>query len=402
MPAADAIATAAPDMDAVRADVEALASMQRGSAGPGERASAAWVAGRLGEAGVRDVVVEPFRYQGTYAWAHVAHAVAGLAATRLRGWRGAAVAAGALCSLELEASGRRQWLRRVLPGGEGANVVARIPGVGERRATLVVVAHHDAARTGLAWHPAIKQASAARQLRRRAIDPAMAPFGLALGLAGAGAVAPGRTGRLLRGAATGLLGLTIAAYLDIARSPVVPGANDNATGVAAVLELARQVAAAPLPGVDLVVLTPGCEESGMGGMAAFLAAHEAVLDPAHTLVLGLDGLGGGTPIVLTEEATLLRQRYREQDVALAEAGADRAGVARPQRWRLGTWTDPILAVFAGLPTISILTVAEGYIPHHHLMSDTPANLDWACVEECIRIALGTAAVYAPGPLTTPD
>jgi Zn-dependent M28 family amino/carboxypeptidase len=154
--------------------------------------------------------------------------------------------------------------------------------------------------------------------------------------------------------------------------------------------------------VDLIVLSPGCEEAGMGGMAAFLATHGATLDPARTLVLGLDTLGAGTPVVLTEEATLLRQRYREQDIALVEAGADRAGVGRPQRWRLGTWTDPILAVFAGLPAVSVLAMGEGYLPEHHLMSDTPSNVDWASVEACIRIALGTAAVYAPGPFTTPD
>ena len=120
-------------------------------------------------------------------------------------------------------------------------------------------------------------------------------------------------------------------------------------------------------------------------------------------MLGLDTLGGGTPIVLTEEATLLRQRLSRGG---PRAGRGRRGPrgrhAGPQRWRLGTWTDPILACFAGLPAVSILAMGEGYLPEHHLMSDTPSNVDWASVEACIRIALGTAAVYAPGPFTTPD
>ncbi|MFN8132661.1 MAG: M28 family peptidase [Solirubrobacteraceae bacterium] len=381
----------APDLDAVRADVEALAAMERASASEGERASAAWIAGRLRDAGAGDVEVRPFRYQGTYAWAHALHAGAGLAALGLRGWRGAALAAGALVSLELEASGRSQWVRRLLPAGEGANVVARIPPSGPRRATVVLAAHHDAARTGLAWHPRIKQAAAGRQLRRRTIDPALAPFGAGLALAGAGALLPGRAGAAARGAAAAILGLTVAAYADIARSPVVPGASDNATGVAAVLELARQAAAAPVPGVELILLFPGCEESGMGGMAAWLAEAGPDLDPATTLVLGLDTLGGGRPAVLTAEATLLTQRYREEDLGLADRGAARAGVPAPERWRLGTWTDPVLARFAGLPALSILALGPGYLPHHHLMSDTPANVDWGSVDACIRLAAGIVA-----------
>ena len=119
--------------------------MVRGSASPGERASAEWIAGRLREAGAGDVELQTFRYQGTYAWAHAAHVAAGLASR--------ALAAAALVSLELEASGRAQWIRRLLPASEGTNVLARIPAAGERRATLVVLAHHDAARTGLSWDP---------------------------------------------------------------------------------------------------------------------------------------------------------------------------------------------------------------------------------------------------------
>ncbi len=387
----------AVDLAAVRGDVEALAAMNRASAAAGERASAAWVADRLRAVGAADVRVEPFPYQGTYVWAHVAHAAAGLAAARLGGWRGAALAAGTLVSLELEASGRCQWVRRLLPAGEGANVVARVPARGQRRATVVLVAHHDAAQTGLAWHPRIKQAAAARQLRRRAIDPAMAPFGAGLALAGAGAILPGRPGRAVRGAAAAILGLAIAAYLDIVRSPVVPGASDNATGVAAVIELARQAVAAPLDGVEIVVLSPGCEESGMGGMAAWMAAEGAALDPAATLVVGLDTLGGGRPAVLTAESTLLAQRYRDEDLALADRGAARAGVPAPERWRLGTWTDPVLARHAGLPALSILALGDGYLPNHHLMTDTPDRVDWSSVEACIRLAAGIAAEAGAAP-----
>lgn len=142
-PAAD------PDLDSVRRDVAALSAMERSSARSGERASAAWLGHRLSELGVPDVDLEPYRYQRSYALAHALHDAIGLLSCLAGGPAGAGLASGALLSYEREVSGRSQWLRRLLPGGEGANVVGRIPAGGQRRATLIIVAHHDAANTGV-------------------------------------------------------------------------------------------------------------------------------------------------------------------------------------------------------------------------------------------------------------
>lgn len=366
----------------IRADVTHLASFPRDSAGPGERASAAWIAGRLREVGAADVRVEPFRYQGTYAYAHALHAVAGLA--------GGLVSLAALVSLEREASGRGQWLRRLLPGTEGANVVGRIaPAAGtEPRATLVLLAHHDAARTGAIWHPRIQRAGAERNARRRRIEGFMLPTALGLGLA----ALPQRHARL---AGRALLALTVAVDLDVARSPTVPGADDNATGVAVLLALTAELARAPRPHVELVLLTPGCEESGMGGMAAFLREHAAELRARPSvLFLSLDTLGAGTPILAASEGTIREHCYRPEDLALADAGAARASDPPPPRWRIGGWTDPILARFAGFGALSLLSMGPGYIPDYHRLTDTPDRVDWTSVARCARIARGIVDAFA--------
>ena len=83
-----------PDLERIRGDVEALAAMGRSSARQGERASAAWLAGRLGELGVAEVSVEPYRYQGSYALAHSVHNAAALLAARIGGTAGAALGLG--------------------------------------------------------------------------------------------------------------------------------------------------------------------------------------------------------------------------------------------------------------------------------------------------------------------
>lgn len=364
--------------------------MVRDSAGRGERASAEWIAGRLREAGAAGVRVEPFRYQGSYAGAHALHLGAGLAAARRGGLAGAALALAALVSLEREGSGRSQWVRRLLPTDDGANVVARIPpadGAAGRR-TLVLVAHHDAARTGLVWHPRLVEPGSTRRLRRRRIDPYMGPYAVALALAGA-------PWRALRRAGAALLGLGLLALLDVATGATVPGASDNATGVAALLALAGRWAADPLPGVEVLVVATGCEESGMGGMAAWLRAHGTELDPARTLVLGLDTLGAGTLIVLGGEHAIRRRRYRPEDLAWADAGAARAGLPPPERWTIGGWTDPVLARHAGLPTVSLLSIGpKGVFTNYHRPTDTPERVDWDCVERCTRVAAGVGEAFA--------
>ena len=246
-----------------------------------------------------------------------------------------------------------------------------------RPATIVVVAHHDAARGGLFWHPRLAGLTAARNARRRAIDGYLQP-------AAAGYALAALPSRAARAAGAALLAAALAAALDIARSPTVPGASDNATGVAALLALAAELAADPLPATDVVLLSAGCEESGMGGMAAYLRDHAP--DPARTFVLGLDTLGAGTPIQLRAEGVIRAHAYGERDLDRVDAAAAAAGLPAPPRWRLGGWTDPILARFAGIPAVSILSMGGGMIPEYHRPTDTPERVDWGCVDACLALA----------------
>jgi hypothetical protein len=352
----------------LRADVGALAAIERDSAGPGERAAAEWIAARLGEAGIGGLELREFRCQRTYAGAHAAHFGLGML--------GGAAALAAAVSYELEFAGRLQWIRRFLPAGTGTNVIARLPAAGERRRTLVLVAHHDAAHTGLIWNKRLQAATGG----------SFAGFpALAFGLAAA---------RRTRGLGRALLAALIALQADVARSPVVPGANDNATGVAAALALAERWAREPLPGCEVIALFSGCEESGMGGMAAWLHEEDERLDPETTLALGLDTLGSGEPVVARAEGPLWPTRFRDEDLAIADGGARRAGLGSLSRFRVRGWTDPALALFAGLPTLSVLSTRDGELSNLHSTTDTPENVDWGSVEGCLRLAAGIGEAWA--------
>ncbi|MFL5781957.1 MAG: hypothetical protein ACJ760_11645, partial [Thermoleophilaceae bacterium] len=250
--------------------MEELAAIPRQAATPGERAAAEWGAARLREAGAVDVELREFRYQRSWAARHVPHFAAGIAGGLLGGRAGAALTLAAAASYELETGGRVQWLARAMPAGTGTSALGRVPARGAHRRTLVLVAHLDAAQTGLAWR--INERNA--QTRARGLpgwrphpdvmtSPSTTPK-VAFALTAIGSANPQRGQTSLRVwlRVAGLAGLAATALLalEVASNEPVPGASDNATGVAAVLALVERFAAEPFDHTEVVALLPGCEE----------------------------------------------------------------------------------------------------------------------------------------------
>ena len=184
----------------------------------------------------------------------------------------------------------------------------------------------------------------------------------------------------------------VALNLDIARSPVVPGANDNATGVAAALDLARALAAEPLEHTEVLVALVGSEESGMGGFHAFLADARGPRPGAHVRPRARHAR--------LRHADRRRRRGRDRARTAtarptsrwSDEGAALAGEPAPQRWRIGAFDRPAARADARHPARSLLSMGPGHYPHYHHPSDLPEHVDWACVAACARIAHGTLRV----------
>lgn len=372
-------------------DVEALSQLRRRTTTAGERESAEWVAGRLRELGAEDVRVVSFRGQSTWAWAHGAHMLAGLAASWMRGRAGRLLGALVAVSYELDVSARSQWLRQLLPGRTGYSVEARISSAVPARRTLVLVAHHDAAHTGLVWHPIASAANRRRSARSdRAFPSHAAPL---IGLAAAA------TGyRYLQMPARLLLAIGTLLSGQAALSPTAPGANDNATGVAAVLELARRLKERPLPGVDVVIVSPGGEEAGSVGMRAWMRGSGRSLERRSTLVVNLDAIGSGDHLVVSRREGLTGW-FRSADVDHSQRGARVAGLPAPRVVTFPNVTDAFVARRAGLRAVSILSYDDGWIANLHLPSDTAANVGWPTVDEAIALTEGMVEAWMAEPVT---
>jgi acetylornithine deacetylase/succinyl-diaminopimelate desuccinylase-like protein len=369
--------------------IRELASYERASASVGERRAAEWLAGELRGAGCRDVRVEEERAHGGYWWP-LGLLNAGSALAAMLGRLPAALVGGlASAAVYDDVSGGRLWFRRrALPHRATWNVVAEL---GDRDAprTVVFVAHHDAAHSGLVFHPALPRLGMklVPRLHERANQSVpiiygtfLGPLSLALwGLLG---------GRWLR--RHGMfyaLGAT-AVLANIAASRVVPGANDNLSAVGAVVALAHELAERPPEGVRVILLSTGSEEGFMEGMQAFGRRHFAQLDKAATEFVCLECVGSPHLCVVEAEGMLLMRHYTESSrAALARAGAE-AGVELLRGLRTVAATDALIALRAGYPSCTLGGIDETKFPaEYHWESDVPDNLNWDSIEDAVEVCL---------------
>ena len=386
VPSEPATRSIAPEVhERLYRDVAALVAFDRRTGGAGERLSASYIGERLRDIGAHEVAVSTFRTQPSWVPAHFAHIAAGFVAAALPGPLarvGSALIAG---SYELDVSGRSQWLRRLLPAGRGTSVSACIPAAGTARRTLVLIAHHDAAHTGLLWAPAATAASRYLSKRTGRAIPSHAPTLAAL----AAAAAPSR---LSRGLGVGVLAASAALMVQSMRSPTTPGANDNASGVAVVLELAHRLAANPLPNTTVLLVFPGGEEVGNTGIRAWLKQTRKHLDPHATLVFNLDAVGSRGHLAVARHESLTG-RIAAGCVDRAVDTATELGI-RIQPVAIPNATDAVTATQAGLPTISLLSVQDGWISHLHRTSDTIDNVDWCTVGEAVTLTERIGAAWS--------
>ena len=372
--------------------VHHLAAIERPSASEGERHAAEWIAARLTELGA-PARVEQERAHGSYWWPlgllAAIGALSGALARRGGPWRvlGAVGGAFGAAGIADDIGGGRLWFRRrFLPHRPTYNVVAEA-GDPDGDRTVVFVAHHDAAHTSMLFDPRGGELIGRRLPwlleRTNTTPPLMFPvFGgpalVALGslLGDRGAVTAGTV------LATG----TAATMAEIGSRPVVPGANDNLTGVATLIGLAHALRERPVGGLRVLLVSNGSEESFMEGMQAFARRHFASLDRARTHVVCVDTVGSPELILLESEGMLLMREYPADFKQLIAQCADEAGVHLRRGLRFRNATDGLIALRAGYPTAMIGSVNELKLPdNYHWPTDTADNVNFATVRDAVTL-----------------
>jgi hypothetical protein len=388
----------------LREVVETLAPIDRTPCSPGERQAAEWLAARLGSVAGTDVALEDEPSWGTFPPTATGLGVLGMlaAALALRGRPagGALLAAAGLAGVVDEAQNGPRILRRLVRRRRTTvNLVARA-GDGDAAGTLVVLAHHDAPQTGLIFDQTLQRRlhELAPWVLERFKTPAPQWW---IGLAGplctiAGAAARRRS-LAWAGLVIGALGSALVA--DVWRSPTVPGANDNLSGVAALVALAELLRQHPPSGLRVLLVSCGAEETLQDGVRAFLARHRHELASGRTWFVNLETVGSPHLVMLEAEGPVWMERYTGPWLRdLLAACAERIGVEVQRGFRARASTDSVIPSRAGYPIATLVSMTAWRSPaNYHLLSDVPANLDYVAVADATRLAYELARVLAENP-----
>lgn len=376
----------------LREVVDALAPLERRAGSPAEEEAARWIAARLERAGcsVR-IEEESFRdgYAPLLAALCAAGAAAGVAAFG-RARRPAAVAAAAVAAGIADdiSNGPRLARRATTTPRTTQNVVAEA-GDPDAERTLVLLAHHDAAPTGRIFDERAQSAFGERfpGLLER-IDTSLPLWWPVVGSPALVAVGAARRRRRLVGVGIAGCALAAAAFADIARSPVVPGANDNLSAVAALVALAERLRVRPVEGLRVLIVSCGAEEVLQGGIHGFAARWFPQLDRERTWVLNLDTVGSPELILLEGEGPLVMEDYCDRRFRdLVCRAAERAGFPIRRGMRSRASTDAVIPSRAGYPTATLASM-DRYkaLSNYHQPSDTPENLDYRTVARTVEVS----------------
>lgn len=212
--------------------------------------------------------------------------------------------------------------------------------------------------------------------------------------------------------------LIIGAHYDtVSRSP---GADDNGSGVAGLLELARLLAKEPPPGLRLVAFCPeeppAYRTSAMGSFVYAQSLNNAKARITGMICLEMLGYFSDAPGSQSYPLPFMKLLYPDRGNFIALVGNLRSTPwTRKVRNAFATVTDlpvetlngPSLVVgidFSdhwsfnqfGYPALMATDTAFYRNPHYHLASDTPATLDYARLAQVVTGLAGAIRAMAPG------
>jgi hypothetical protein len=400
----------------VREEIERLVEFDgRGPGSDAERRAAEHLVERLRELG-RGAQTESLDSWPNWPMAyalHVAVAVVGSVISVTLPLIGALLVLIVTVLTFLDANGIAFTTRRLFGRRASQNVISREDG--DKGGDLVLVAHYDSGRSGLAFNRRLQERRAAiSKTLKRPVGPLQPLFwALVAVLICTLLRLPGIESTILtviQFLFTVLLIFALPFLIDTGLAPTVPGANDNASGVATVLRLADRFGG-KLEHFDVHVLLTGSEEAFALGMRSYLRQHRDDLDEERLVFLNIDEVGAGTVRFTSREGLLLPVSSHKQLVEMCEEivedyederededsddddddrdqhddddrddddDDDRPG---PRKLVSRNVSDAFAARSAGYPAITITCKGRlDYTATHHQPSDMPDRIDDEALE----------------------
>lgn len=186
---------------------------------------------------------------------------------------------------------------------------------------------------------------------------------------------------------------------------VSPGADDNASGVAVMIEAARVAVGSPPTDAGLTFVALGAEEQGLVG-ARKLVASKAL--PKDTMVLNLDMVGAGSQAYIIEGNGVFRRRRTSPELNERLANCIKSVGLNPKFWwatLAGYDHIPFVRAKMRVTTFSINTLDKDKLGHFiarafalpnakvrgyryiHTLEDTPERIELANIERAGAVVL---------------
>lgn len=188
-------------------------------------------------------------------------------------------------------------------------------------------------------------------------------------------------------------------HLGVQNGHLYPGANDNASGTVAVMELARLFARARRPRRSILFIVFGSEEQMMLG-SFYYAAHP--LRPLETTraVLNLDMIARDEDAEAANRINLVGTYYSRGLLAVIQEQNRAAGLDLSTRLDADHTLnvlfrcDHLPFLLSGVPAVWFF---GGFHPGYHEPSDTVDKLNFPKMKKVIRLAYDTAVALADAP-----
>ena len=181
--------------------------------------------------------------------------------------------------------------------------------------------------------------------------------------------------------ASGAPVIVVGAHLDSVESP---GANDNASGLACLMELGKRLAAKP-PAAEVWLVGFGAEEIGEIGSGDFVTRWEG---PPIAAMFAIDTVGSGS-------TTMVYSLHGSPNAAVAAALGAGSGLGIRVEAGSSEYSDHLPFAIAGIPAAFIMRLPE---ERRHTAEDGPQSVDGRALTETIdlveaavrKLALGAA------------
>lgn len=284
-----------------------------------------------------------------------------------------------LVSIILELVFRPNPIRWLIPKGESQNVWVKIESQGIARQKVVLLGHLDSHRTPLIF-------SSPGWLKFFGI---LVPLGILSSVIlvlifGASLIIDHWIWQVISLPLVSMHLVIFILMIQADLTPYSPGANDNASGAALVLNVALKLNEKPLAHTEVWSVLTGCEEVGCYGADACVEAHREDLGNAIWLTVDSVGTLGGDPTYTVSETFLLTTRSDPQLVKMAQdISQDHPEFNVKSHSIRGIYSEGAIGGKYALRVLSIgSSGSDGRQPEWHRMTDVIEKVDMDVVKRC--------------------